>query len=155
MKLVVGIAAVAALASSPLCAKPRPALPDTPNMAEWRDVGQSMAELVEQGYSLVTAIATGDQDEVTVYFLSKGTELIRCRDGISSLTIAASLRVAQSWFAPIRPRSNALIESSANVQNISKYSRCSQSVTSDMKRATSASLILSMYSTNGLPSSCA
>jgi hypothetical protein len=82
MKLVVGIAAVLALASSPLCAKPRPALPDTPNMAEWQDVGQSMAELVEQGYSLVTAIATGDQDEVTVYFLSKGTELIRCRDGI-------------------------------------------------------------------------
>ncbi len=82
MKLVIGIVAVLALACSPVFAKPRPALPDTPNMGQWKDLGASMAELVEQGYALVEVITTGGQDEISVYFLSKGTELVRCRDGI-------------------------------------------------------------------------
>jgi hypothetical protein len=38
--------------------------------------------LVEQGYTLVEVVTTGGQDEISVYFLSKGTELVRCRDGI-------------------------------------------------------------------------
>jgi hypothetical protein len=82
MKLVIGIAAVLALACSPVFAKPRPALPDAPNMGQWKDLATSMAELVEQGYALVEVIATGDQDEITIYFLSKGGDLVRCRDGI-------------------------------------------------------------------------
>jgi hypothetical protein len=82
MKLVIGIAAVLTLACAPLCAKPRPALPDTPNIGQWKELSLSMAELVEQGYTLVEAIASGDQDEVTIYFLSKGTDLVKCRDGI-------------------------------------------------------------------------
>jgi hypothetical protein len=42
-----------------------------------------MAELVEQGFTLVEATTAGEQDEITIYFLSKGTELMKCRDGIS------------------------------------------------------------------------
>jgi hypothetical protein len=82
MKLVIGIVAVLALACSPVFAKPRPALPDTPNMGQWKDLAASMAELVEQGYTLVEVVTTGGQDEISVYFLSKRTELVRCRDGI-------------------------------------------------------------------------
>ena len=82
MRLVIGIAAVLMLACSPLCAKPRPALLDTPNIGQWKELSLSMAELVEQGYTLVEAIASGDQDEITIYFLSKRTDLVKCRDGI-------------------------------------------------------------------------
>ena len=83
MKLAIGFVAVLALTCSPLSAKPRPALPDTPNIGQWKDLTLSMAELVEQGYTLVEVIAMGDQDEITLYFLSKGAELVRCRDGIA------------------------------------------------------------------------
>jgi len=82
MKLAIGFVAVLALTCSPLSAKPRPALLVTPNIGQWKDLTLSMAELVEQGYTLVEVIATGDQDEITVYFLSKRAELVRCRDGI-------------------------------------------------------------------------
>ena len=83
MKLMIGIVTVLSLACSPLVAKPRPAPPDAPNIGQWKDVVQSMAELVEQGYVLVSTIASGDQDEITTYFLSKGPELMKCRDGVT------------------------------------------------------------------------
>jgi hypothetical protein len=82
MKLVIGSAAVLIVACAPLWAKPRPATSDPPNTAEWRDISQSMAELVEQGFSLIEAMTAGQQDEITIYFLSKGTELVKCRDGV-------------------------------------------------------------------------
>jgi hypothetical protein len=83
MRLAIGVAAVFSVACQPLWAKPRPALPDVPNMVQWKDITSSMADLVAQGYSLVSTIAAGDQDEITTYFLSKGTELVRCRDGVT------------------------------------------------------------------------
>jgi hypothetical protein len=82
MKRMIGIAVALCLPFSPLSAKPRPAPPDTPNIAQWQDIAPSMAELVQQGYTLVSMIASGDQDEITTYFLSKGGELVKCQDGI-------------------------------------------------------------------------
>jgi len=82
MKLIIGLVIALTWAFSPLHAKPRPAPPDASNMVQWKDVTQSMAELVEQGYVLVSTAASGDQDEITTYFLSKGPELMKCRDGV-------------------------------------------------------------------------
>jgi hypothetical protein len=83
MKLAIGSAAILVLTCGPLWAKPRPALADMSNTAEWRDLNQSMAELVEQGFTLVEATTAGERDEITIYFLSKGADLVKCRDGIS------------------------------------------------------------------------
>jgi hypothetical protein len=83
MKRTVAIATALCLAGSPVWAKPRPAPPDSGNVAQWKDIASSMAELVAQGYILVSTIASGDQDEITTYFLTKGVELVRCRDGIT------------------------------------------------------------------------
>ena len=82
MKRMIGIIVVLSLANSPIIAKPRPAPPNAPNTVQWKDVVESMAELVERGYVLVSTAASGDQDEITTYFLSKGPELMKCRDGV-------------------------------------------------------------------------
>jgi hypothetical protein len=102
MKLMIGIITVLSLACSPLLAKPRPAPPDAPNIGQWQDVVQSMAELVEQGYVLVSATASGDQDEITTYFLSKGPELMKCRDGVTLINSRGFVATCAKLVRPYR-----------------------------------------------------
>jgi hypothetical protein len=82
VKPTIVFATILSLLAVPLWAKPRPAPPDAPAVGQWKDLALTMAELVEQGYTLVSTAASGDQDEITTYYLAKGAELVRCRDGI-------------------------------------------------------------------------
>jgi hypothetical protein len=63
-----------------------PALANAPSMVQWSRIDGNMSELLGQGYRLVTVsqvITTPPvQDIITTFYLSRGSDLVRCEEGI-------------------------------------------------------------------------
>jgi hypothetical protein len=74
------LAILAILAWSPSFAQLSPR--DTPSVAQWKNIDLTMADLIEQGYSLVSVTTSNDGSDVrTTYFLSKAAKMVKCGEG--------------------------------------------------------------------------
>jgi hypothetical protein len=64
----------------------QPSLANSPNVVQWTKVEASMAELLQQGYRLVSVneVITNPpvQDVMTTYYLARGADLVRCEEGL-------------------------------------------------------------------------
>ena len=99
-----GIAAVAAgLMLSPAFAQQtQPNLANAPDVVQWSQIDTSMADLLKQGYRLVsvTQVITNPpiQDVMTTYYLAKDTDLVRCQEGFRLISdkywVASCSRIA-------------------------------------------------------------
>ncbi len=83
-----GLAAMAAaglMASPALAQQAQPNLATSPDVVQWSQIGSTMAELLKQGYRLVsvTQVITNPpiQDVMTTYFLARDSDLVRCQEG--------------------------------------------------------------------------
>jgi len=63
-----------------------PALANSPSIVQWTRIEGSMSELLSQGYRLITVsqVTTTPpvQDIITSFYLSRGTDLVRCEEGV-------------------------------------------------------------------------
>ena len=63
----------------------QPVLGNAPDIVQWTKIDGSMAELLQQGYRLVSVneIVTGPpvQDVITTFYLSRDADLVRCNEG--------------------------------------------------------------------------
>ena len=63
----------------------QPSLGNAPDVVQWTKIEASMAELLQQGYRLVSVnqftTSPPVQDVVTTYYLSRGADLVRCQEG--------------------------------------------------------------------------
>jgi hypothetical protein len=67
-----------AFAATAALALPAAAETDSATVEQWRSTDRSMAELVEDGYELVSVVAAAGQSHA--YFLRKPGKLARCRE---------------------------------------------------------------------------
>ena len=63
----------------------QPSVGNSPDVVQWTRIDGSMAELLQQGYRLVSVneIITSPpvQDVMTTYYLSRRADLVRCQEG--------------------------------------------------------------------------
>jgi hypothetical protein len=63
----------------------QPSLGNSPDVVQWTKIETSMAELLQQGYRVVSVnqfvTSPPVQDVVTTYYLSRGADLVRCQEG--------------------------------------------------------------------------
>ena len=102
-----GIAALAAaLTLSPAVAQQaQPNLANAPDVVQWSQIDSSMADLLKQGYRLVsvTQVITNPpiQDVMTTYILAKDSDLVRCQEGFRLISdkywVATCSRIAAPY----------------------------------------------------------
>ncbi len=63
----------------------QPLLGNAPDVVQWTMIDSSMAELLQQGYRLVSVneavSAPPVQDVMTTFYLTRGADLVRCQEG--------------------------------------------------------------------------
>ena len=63
----------------------QPLLGNSPDVVQWTRIDSSMAELLQQGYRLVSVNevvgAPPVQDVMTTFYLSREADLVRCEEG--------------------------------------------------------------------------
>ena len=89
MKAEIPLAISAVLLLAPPMAsaqQTQPSLANSPNVVQWTKVEGSMADLLQQGYRLVSVneIITNPpvQDVMTTYYLARDADLVRCQEGL-------------------------------------------------------------------------
>jgi hypothetical protein len=79
------LTAAALLLRPALAQQTQPNLANAPDVVQWSQIDSNMADLLKQGYRLVsvTQVITNPpvQDVMTTYFLAKDSDLVRCQEG--------------------------------------------------------------------------
>jgi hypothetical protein len=81
----IALTAAALLLRPAFAQQAQPNLANAPDVVQWSQIDSNMADLLKQGYRLVsvTQVITNPpvQDVMTTYFLAKDSDLVRCQEG--------------------------------------------------------------------------